>query len=69
MGKNYREQIRTDELTEQLVLTLISKNLDNYNKISKSELYRKAIYRMAKEELSEEEFAAVVTGITDMQRI
>lgn len=69
MSKNFREQIRVDLLTSQLIYSLIDKMSTDENKMTKSDLYRSAIYRMAKEELSPEEFAAVVQSSMDLENI
>lgn len=65
-----RENIRIDDLTYQLLLALIQQQLDfNNNKVTKSEVYRRAVYRMAKEDLPEEDFKAIVTNMSDIERL
>lgn len=66
MSKQFREQIRVDMLTSELLFALIDKQ---NKKVTKSEIYRKAVYRMAKEELTEEEFTEVINNVMDLERI
>ena len=68
-AKQYREQIRVDMLTSELVFALINKLSPDEKQITKSEVYRSAIYRMAKEELTDEEFQEVLLGATDLDRM
>lgn len=71
-AKQYREQIRVDMLTSELVFALINKlssDDPDDKQMSKSEIYRTAVYRMAREELTEEEFQEVLLGAVDMDRI
>ena len=68
-AKQYREQIRIDMLTSELVFALINKLSPDEKQIAKSEVYRSAIYRMAKEELTDEEFQEVLLGATDLDRM
>lgn len=63
-AKQFREQFRSDLLTSELQSALQVKFEQN-----KSEIYRTAIYRMAKEELTEEEFRGILLGVTDLERI
>ena len=69
MTKQFREQIRVDMLTSQLMFALIKKMSVNETKITKSDLYRSALYRMAREELSPEEFTAAVESALDLENI
>lgn len=63
-AKQFREQFRSDLLTTELQLALQLKFDQN-----KSDIYRTAIYRMAKEELSEDEFNEIVLGVNNLERI
>lgn len=69
MTKQFREQIRVDLLTSQLVYAMVDKMSIDEVKITKSELYRSAIYRMAKEELSPAEFMAAIESALDLENI
>lgn len=69
MVKQFREQIRIDMLTSELLFALITKLTTDEKKVTKAEIYRTAIYRMAKEELSPEEFQEVLLSATDLDRI
>jgi len=62
-AKQFREQFRSDLLTSELQSALQIK-FDQ----TKSEIYRTAIYRMAKQELAEEQFQEILLGITDLER-
>lgn len=66
--REQRENIRVDELTYQLLLALITKHTDK-KRITKSEIYRKAIYNLAKQDLDEEEFTAIVNYVADLEKI
>ncbi|MGN7119060.1 hypothetical protein ACTHQ8_22730 [Lysinibacillus odysseyi] len=68
-AKHFREQIRVDMLTSQLIYALLEKLSTSEKKMSKSELHRTAIYRMAKEELTAEEFQEILLGATDLDRM
>ena len=68
-AKPFSDLIRVDTLTSQLISALILKLSTDDNKISKSELYRSAIYRMAKQELTEEEFQEILLGAIDLDRM
>lgn len=68
-AKHIREQIRVDKLTSQLIYALLEKLNTPEKKMSKSELHRTAIYRMAKEELTAEEFQEILLGATDLERM
>ncbi|MGG2085406.1 hypothetical protein [Lysinibacillus pakistanensis] len=63
-AKQFREQFRSDFLTSELQFALQQKFEQ-----TKSDIYRTAIYRMAREELSEEEFQKILLGSTDLERI
>lgn len=63
-AKQYREQFRSDLLTTELQLALQLKFDQN-----KSEIYRTAIYRMAKQELTEDEFREILLGVSDTENI
>jgi hypothetical protein len=69
MSKQFREQIRVDMLTSQLMFELINKMSTNQKKMTKSELFRTAVYRMAKEELSPDEFTQAVNAALDLENI
>lgn len=69
MSKDFREQIRVDMLTSELIFALIDKLSTEEKKMSKSEIYRTAIYRMAKDELPAETFTEILLGATDLERI
>ena len=69
MTKQQREQIRVDMLTGQLVDALIKKLSTTEKKINKSELYRSAVYRMAKEELTPEQFVQAIENALDHENI
>lgn len=66
--REQRENIRVDELTYQLLLALITHNTDK-KRVTKSEIYRKAIYNLAKQELPEDEFAAIVNYVSDSEKL
>ena len=68
-AKKFQDLIRVDMLTSQLIFALIAKLSTEDNKVSKSEIYRSAIYRMAKEELTEAEFQEILLGATDLDRM
>lgn len=70
-AKQFREQIRVDMLTAELVYALIDKltPADAEKQVKKAEIYRTAIYRMAKEELSPEEFQKILMSATDQDRM
>lgn len=68
-AKQFREQIRVDMLTSQLVYALVEKLSVDEKGVSKSDIYRSAVYRMAKEELTEEEFMQVFIGSNDLDRM
>lgn len=68
-AKQFREQIRIDLLTSQLLYALMDKLSTEEKEVKKAEIYRSAIYRMAKEELSEEEFQEILMGAIDLDRI
>lgn len=68
-SKEFREQIRVDMLTSELMFALIDKLSTDEKRVTKSEIYRTSIYRMAKQELTEEEFREILLGATDLDRI
>lgn len=65
-----QENFRSDEVTTQLLLSLINynNNLDQKNKTDKSKVIRRAIYRLATEELPEEVFNAAIQVANDIER-
>ena len=66
MSKQYREHIRTDLLTSQLVSALINKMSTENKRVTKSDIYRHAIYWLAKQELDREEFQILVESSVDV---
>ena len=71
-AKPFREQIRVDMLTSELVFALINKlspDDPDAKQIKKSEIYRMAVYRMAKDELTDAEFQEVFQAAMDMDRM
>ena len=68
-AKQFKDLIRVDLLTTQLIHALIEKLSTDEKNVKKAEIYRTAVYRMAKEELTEEEFQEILLGVTDLDRM
>lgn len=66
MTKPIREQFRSDKLTAELQSALQEKFKQQTGKnVKKSEIYRSAIFHLAKAELSEKEFQAILLAASD----
>lgn len=69
MKKEHREQFVIDEFTKQLIALMLKKAKEQGSKVSKGELYRRAIYTMAKDQLTETEITDLIKAIKDMDNI
>ncbi|MBC9722051.1 MAG: hypothetical protein H9W82_12320 [Lactobacillus sp.] len=68
MAKVIRENLRLDVLTAELLNVLVEK-LPDGSKKNKSELFRSAIYRIAKEDLTPDEFYEAVQRALDIENV
>ena len=64
MKKDQQENLRVDMLTKQLVYALCEQT-----ELNKSDVYRTAVYRMAKELLPADEFNKLVLAFNDIEKM
>lgn len=69
MKKDAIEKFRADLLTSQLVLAISEQLKTNDKPMPKSVIYRTAVYRMAKDVLSEDEFNKLVLAFSDIEKL
>ena len=67
--KNVRENFRVDMLTSELLVAMAEKLSSPEQKVNKSDVIRSAVYRMAKNELSGEEFQKLVEVALDKEKM
>lgn len=69
MTKMHRKQLRLDELTNQLLFALVQQNSTEDKTAKEAAIMRSAIYRMAQQDLPEEQFKEIVAAATDLEKV
>lgn len=67
--KMYRKDIRLDEVTYQLLAALVVQNTVGPNNPREAALIRSAIYRMAEQDLPEQQFKDIVSSATTLEKV
>lgn len=67
--KMYRKDLRLDELTNQLLIALVQHNSTSTKMAKEAAIMRSAIFRMAQQDLSNDEFESVVQAAAELEKV